>query len=78
MTNYEKIKQMSVNQLAEFIANNDAESIGDYVCKSSCENKRNGECMYELGGCVLLIESSITTWLNMKCVEDKLNMTVDQ
>ena len=77
MTNYEKIKQMSVNQLAEFIANNDAESIGDYVCKSLCENKKKGECMYELGGCVLLIESAITTWLNLKCVEDKLNMTVD-
>lgn len=74
MTNFEKVKAMSIDELAEFIDKQATEPIGDDFCSNYCEHREpNYGCKFEQKhngpNCAYDDLELIIEWLDSEVVE---------
>ena len=67
---FEKIKSMSPEELAEFLANFDIDNVNDSFCECACEEReRNGFCKHNYN-CPFNDSYVIKKWLHTKANEN--------
>ena len=73
MTLYDQIKEMSVTELAEFLASNEPliRKAERYLC-NKCKNQHNNKCPCNDGECL------IGNWSDADCIRQFLMQEVEQ